>query len=91
MTYPFQQPGQDESDGSIGMAFRITASILAGIAVLLFCLLETDAGLGGMTAWLIAAATAGAVFLLAQSLVAALMIALAPVLIIAVVVRFFLT
>jgi RsiW-degrading membrane proteinase PrsW (M82 family) len=88
MPYPFQKPSQDVSDGSIGMAFRVTAAFLAGVAVLLFCLIETDAGLGGATAWLLAAASAGAVFLLAQSLVAAIMVALAPVLIIAVVVRF---
>jgi hypothetical protein len=88
MPYPFQKPSQDVSDGSIGMAFRVTAALLAGVAVLLFCLLATDAGLTGATAWLLAAASAGAVFLLAQSLVAAIMVALAPVLIIAVLVRF---
>jgi hypothetical protein len=88
MPYPFQKPSQDVSDGSIGMAFRVTAALLAGVGVLLFCLLATDAGLTGATAWLLAAASAGAVFLLAQSLVAAIMVALAPVLIIAVLVRF---
>jgi hypothetical protein len=88
MPYPFQQPVQDESDGSIGMAFRVTASILAACAILLFFLLGTDIGLASATAWLVAVVTAGAVFLLAQSLVATIMIALAPVLIIAVLVRF---
>ena len=88
MSYPFQKPVQDESDGSIGMAFRITASILAACAVLLFFMVGTDIGLDTATPWLVAFGTAGAVFLLAQSLVAAIMIALAPVLIIAVLVRF---
>ena len=88
MSYPFQKPVQDESDGSIGMAFRVTASFLAACAVLLFFLLGTDIGLERVTAWLVAIGTAGAVFLLAQSLVAAIMIALAPVLIVAVLVRF---
>jgi len=88
MSYPFQKPAQDASDGSIGTAFRILAAILAGAAVLLFFMMGTDAGLGSATAWLVAAATAGAVFVLAEVLVAVIMIVVPPVLIIAVLVRF---
>ena len=90
MTYPFQKPAQDQSDGSIGTSFRVSAAILAGAAVLLVFMLATDAGLAGAMPWLVAAATAGAVFMLAEVLVAVIMVAVAPVLIITVLVRLFL-
>jgi len=90
MSYPFQKPALDQSDGSIGMAFRVTAAVLAGAAVLLFFMLATAAGLGGVTAWLAAAATAGIVFVFAEVLVGVIMIVVAPVLIVAVLVRWLL-
>lgn len=91
MNYPFQPPVQDESDGRTSLAFRFTAAILAGAAVLLFFMVGTDAGLSGPGAWIAALAAAGAAFVLAHVLIATIMIVVAPVLIITVIVRFFVT
>jgi RsiW-degrading membrane proteinase PrsW (M82 family) len=89
MNYPFQAPDQDESHGRTSLAFRLTAAILASAAVLLFCMVGTDAGLGSAYAWIAAAAAAGAAFVLAHVLIAVIMIVVPPVLIIAVLIRFF--
>jgi len=91
MTYPFQTPAADQSDGATTLAFRLTAAILAGAAALLFFMVGTDAGLGSASAWIVAAAAAAATFVLAHVLITVIMIVVAPVLIIAVLVRFLAT
>lgn len=88
MSYPFQTPGEDESDGRTSVAFRCAAAILSAAAVLLFFIVGTDAGLGGAIAWIIALVAAGVAFRLAPVLIGIIMIVVAPALIIAVVVRF---
>ena len=91
MTYPFHTPKPDQSDGSTSSAFRLSAAILAGTAVLLFFMIGTDAGLDGASAWIVAATVAAAAFLLAHVLITVIMIVVAPLLIIAVLVRFLAT
>ena len=71
------------------MAFRVSAALLAGAAVLLFCLAWSEAGLAGAAPWLAALLAAGAAYLLAEALIATIMIVVPPVLAIAVLVRFF--
>lgn len=87
MTYPFQHPVQDASDGRTSLAFRLTAAILTGAAVLLIFLVGTDAGLAGAGAWIAAIVAAGAAFVLAPVLIAVIMIVVPPVLIVVVLVR----
>ena len=87
MTYPFQKPVRDTSDGRTSMAFRLTAAILAGAAVLLFYMVGTDAGLAGAGVWIAAVVAAGAAFMLAPVLIAVIMIVVPPVLIVVVLVR----
>jgi hypothetical protein len=91
MSYPFHTPASDRSNGSTSLAFRLSAAILASAAVLLFCMVGTDAGLASATAWIAAAAVAVAAFMLAHVLIATIMIVVPPVLIIAVLVRYFVT
>jgi RsiW-degrading membrane proteinase PrsW (M82 family) len=87
MTYPFQKPVQDASDGRTSLAFRLTGAILAGAAVLMFFMVGTGAGLAGPGAWIAAVAAAGAVFVLAPVLIAIIMVVVPPVLIVVVIVR----
>lgn len=88
MTSLFHTPKPNQSDGSTSRAFRLTAAILGGAAVLLFFMIGTDAGLDGASARIVAAAVAVATFILAHVLITAIMIVLPPVLLIAVLVRF---
>jgi hypothetical protein len=69
-------------------AFRTTAALLSGVAVLLFFLVGSDAGLGDASAWVAAVVAAGVALMLADVLIALIMVALPPVLILAVLVRF---
>jgi hypothetical protein len=74
--------------GAISQSFRVAAAVLAAIAVLLAFLLTGQDVTASPVAWVMAAAAAGAVYLLAEWLLAMIMVALAPVLIVAVVVRY---
>lgn len=88
MAYLFPKPVGDQSDGRTSMAFRLTAAILAGAAMLLFFMVGTAGGLAGVGAWIAAVFAAGAAFMLAPVLITMIMIVVAPVLIIAVLMRF---
>jgi hypothetical protein len=91
MSYPFHTPSQDASDGRTSTAFRFAASVLVAAAVLLSCMLGTDAGLASAWAWIAAAVAAAAAFFLAHVLIVTIMIVVPPVLIIAVLIRFLVT
>jgi hypothetical protein len=91
MSYIFQTPSEDASDGRTSTAFRIAASILVAAAVLLTFTLGTDAGLHSAWAWVAAVAGAVAAFFLAHVLIVTIMIVVPPVLIIAVLIRFLAT
>lgn len=88
MSYLFHTPGQERSDGSTSMAFRVTAAILAAAAVMLFFVTATSLGIDSPVPWIAAVATAGVAFMLAQALIVVIMIVVPPVLLVAVLVRF---
>jgi hypothetical protein len=70
------------------MAFRVSAALLAGAAILLFCLAWSEAGLASAAPWLAALLAAFAAFMLAEAIIATIMIVIPPVLAIAVLVQF---
>lgn len=88
MNYFSRKLHDDHADGRTSMAFRLSAAILAGAAVLLFFIVGTDMGAGAAVAWTAAAGIAGAAFMLADVLIVVIMIVVPPVLVIAVLVRF---
>lgn len=91
MSYPFQTPGDEDSHGRTSQAFRLTAAILAAAAVLLFCMVGTEAGLASFIPWVSALVAAGLAFRFAPVLIAVIMVVAAPALVIAVLVRWFVT